>query len=76
MLGIAVLVEAAALLCGAVCFAGVIRSVLRTGARERDLLINQVLHLSGRTWQEPPREMTPLFDDEVAVLLNPDQYPV
>jgi len=26
----------------------------REHARERQLLINQILHLSGRTWQPPP----------------------
>lgn len=31
-------------------------NVCRAHARREDLLTNQLLHLTGRTWQEPPRE--------------------
>lgn len=34
--------------------AGVARSTVREHARERQLLVNQILHLSGRTWTPPP----------------------
>jgi hypothetical protein len=37
-----------------VAFAGLLRSILRQQARERDLLLNQIMHLSGRTWTPPP----------------------
>jgi hypothetical protein len=45
---------AAALILSVLGLAGVLRSLIRSHARERDLLINQILHLSGRTWQAPP----------------------
>lgn len=44
----------AALLVEAVAFAAVLRSSFREHARERQLLVNQLLHLSGQTWQPPP----------------------
>jgi hypothetical protein len=30
--------------------------LIRSHARERDLLVNQILHLSGRTWTPPPAD--------------------
>lgn len=48
------LAAVAALLLSVLGLSGVIRSLVRGHARERDLLINQILHLSGRTWQDPP----------------------
>lgn len=49
---------ALALACGwALTAAGslrLLRSERREAARERTLLINQVLHAAGRTWQQPP----------------------
>jgi len=35
-------------------FASIVRSLVRQQARERDLLLNQIMHLSGRTWTPPP----------------------
>lgn len=35
---------------------GVIRSLTRSHARERDLLVNQVMHLAGKSWTPPPAE--------------------
>lgn len=37
-------------------FAGLFRATVRSQARERDLLVNQILHLSGRTWTPPPAD--------------------
>lgn len=34
--------------------AELVRSIVRSGARERDLLVNQVCNLAGRPWQAPP----------------------
>ena len=48
------LVEAVAIVALAVVFAGLVRSLLRQQARERDLLLNQIMHLAGRTWTPPP----------------------
>lgn len=38
-------------------FGGIIRSVVRSHARERDLLVNQVMHLAGKSWTPPPAEL-------------------
>lgn len=48
------LVLAAALVATVVAFAGIVRSLIRQHARERDLLINQMLHATGRAWQPAP----------------------
>jgi hypothetical protein len=37
-------------------FVGVLKSLVRSHARERDLLINQLLHSVGRDWQPAPAE--------------------
>ena len=51
------LVEALAIVALAVVFAGLVRSLLRQQARERDLLLNQIMHLAGRTWAPPPADL-------------------
>ena len=71
---------AAALILSVLGLSGVLRSLIRAHARERDLLINQILHVSGRTWQPPPADapvaqaaddfedrftFTPAFDDDL-----------
>ena len=35
-------------------WAGLLRGLIRQHARERDLLLNQLMHLAGRTWAPPP----------------------
>lgn len=47
-----------------VAFLQALRWQARQHARERDLLVNQVLHLSGRTWQPPPADDTPAVKPE------------
>jgi hypothetical protein len=47
---------ALALIAASGIFASVIRSMVRQQARERQLLLDQILHLSGRTWTPPPVE--------------------
>jgi hypothetical protein len=37
-----------------VSFVPILRYVIRQGARDRELLVNQVCALAGRPWQEPP----------------------
>jgi hypothetical protein len=49
-----VAVLAIALLAVVMVLAGLLRSQQRAHARREDLLVNQILHLSGRTWQSPP----------------------
>ena len=53
MIYVAIL-NAAALVAAVIAFAGLIRSLIRQHARERDLLVNQLCHLAGRTWTAPP----------------------
>lgn len=36
--------------------AGLLRSQQRSHARERDLLLNQLLHLAGKPWQPAPAD--------------------
>lgn len=43
-------------------YSSLFRSLIRQQARERETLTNQIMHLSGRTWQEPPS--TPVFEAE------------
>lgn len=69
-------VLAVALVLVALIFAGLVRSLVRAHARERDLLLNQLMHLAGRTWQPPPavqpdRELEE-FDDR---FVDPAQRP-
>lgn len=59
MTSVALALAAVTLVC-VLGFAGVLRSLVRQHARERDLLINQIMHLSGKTWSPPPsRDETP-----------------
>lgn len=45
-----------ALAIGLSAFAGALRWMIRQHARERELLLNQVLHAAGRTWSPPPAD--------------------
>ena len=52
------------------------RGLVRQQARERELLLNQIMHLAGRTWQPPPVPDEPYPLDEVeTVILDPSQLP-
>lgn len=52
----------------------IVRYVIRSAARERDLLINQILYQARTPWQEPPREpATPEDLVEDLVYANPEQ---
>lgn len=60
-----------------VAFCGLLRSLSRQQARERDLLLNQLLNLAGRPWQPPPSlspepALTP-WDEAEARFQDPDQ---
>ena len=48
------LTEAVALVALAMVFAGLVRSMIRQQARERELLLDKLMHLAGRTWTPPP----------------------
>lgn len=62
-----------------VAFTGLLRSERRSSARERDLLLNQLLNLAGKPWQPAPAD-TP-GPVEAAVILparytaSPEQFP-
>jgi hypothetical protein len=49
-------VEAVALVAIVVAFAGILARSQRAHARREDLLINQLLHAAGKTWQPAPAE--------------------
>lgn len=46
-----------------VVFAGVLRSTTRQQARERDLLLNQLLNLAGKPWQPAPAQAEPAVEE-------------
>jgi heme exporter protein D len=52
------------------------RGLVRQQARERELLLNQIMHLAGRTWQQPPAvaELAS-FDDTIVSYIDPSQLP-
>lgn len=59
--------------------AGVLRSLVRAHARERDLLIDKLMHLAGKTWREPPATAQGLEqaaeDFEDRYVMSPSQLP-
>lgn len=59
-----------ALSIAAIC--AVLRSMLRAHARERDLVINQLLHATGNTWSPPPAQQDFADMHEEENLVNPD----
>jgi hypothetical protein len=69
---------------GTLCFAVAwllaerrMRQLIREHARERQLLINQILNLSGHPWLPAPAEEQPLDEEEVSYTTsggwNPDE---
>lgn len=69
------LIEGAALAATALTFAGIIRSLVRQQARERGLLVDQVCHLSGRSWSPPPAAHEPREFPERETFRNVEQLP-
>jgi hypothetical protein len=58
--------------------AALFRGLVRQQARERELLLNQIMHLAGRTWQpppEPPLQAAGPAGEEDTVMLDPSQLP-
>jgi len=52
------------------------RGLVRQQARERELLLNQIIHLAGRTWQPPPVPDEPYEPSEAeTVIIDPGQLP-
>lgn len=55
-----------------------VRHLIRQGARERQLLIDQICHLSGRAWTPPPAEVYEVPEPQVLpdpVVRHFGQYP-
>jgi hypothetical protein len=71
---VAVAAFAAVVLTG-FAWAGILRSVIRQQARERGLLIAQMLHLAGRTWTLPPAAVTVEDELDDFGLIDPAQLP-
>jgi hypothetical protein len=59
----------------ALALASVVRSLVRQQARERDLLLNQIMHLSGRTWTPPPAQREPRTETPRETIRNLDMLP-
>jgi hypothetical protein len=73
------LAEAAVLVVVVAVFASLLRSLIRQQARERGLLLDQMMHLAGRTWNDPPAAAAPTvsltgFDDDFGYA-DPAQLP-
>lgn len=56
-------------------FAQALRAQAREHARERQLLVNQVLHLAGHTWQPPPIPERPEPEEPPVEYVRPSQLP-
>lgn len=75
---IVAVILAVALIVAVVTFTEVVRSLVRQQARERDLLLNQMLNLAGRPWQTAPAEVVtpePEPEDNGRFVLDPAQLP-
>ena len=75
---LAVAISALVVLAFAIYMAGaLVRGMVRQQARERELLLNQIMHLAGRTWQPPPSpEPAVAFEeDDTVILVDPAQLP-
>ena len=55
--------------------AALFRNLVRQQARERELLLNQIMHLAGRTWQPPPQLEPLALAEEDVTMIDPAQLP-
>lgn len=76
MTAVAVICIAVLALAPSVAFASLIRSLIRQHARERELLLNQIMHLAGRTWTPPPADQWDPHDGDAGFpgLWDPAQH--
>lgn len=66
----------AAAVAATLSFAGLLRSLIRQHARERDLLINQLLHATGKPWAPAPAAPEPVPEPEPrSWTASPEQLP-
>ena len=61
----------------AIVLGNLLRIVIRQGARERELLVNQVCRLSGKPWAAPPAWDSEEIDtaEELVLISSPEQFP-
>jgi hypothetical protein len=71
------LLEGIAIVAIALSLSALVRSTQRQAARERDLLLNQMLNLVGRPWQTAPAETVPdvVPEDDGRYVLTPESLP-
>jgi hypothetical protein len=59
--------------------AALFRGLVRQQARERELLLNQIMHLAGRTWQPPPEPQPATAamagEQDTLIMIDPSQQP-
>lgn len=78
MIYLVALAEAAALVLLVGAFASLMRSQQRAHARREDLLVNQLLHATGHTWQPAPADAPRVADDleRHRFTATPEQRPI
>ena len=73
---LAVAITALAVLAFTIYTTGMLfRNLVRQQARERELLLNQIMHLAGRTWTPPPAAVDALGEDTMISYIDPSQLP-
>lgn len=60
----------------AIALAGLLRQERRQHARERDLLLNQLLHAVGKPWQPAPATPEPVERERRCWISQPEQQPI
>jgi len=67
------LAEAVVLVVVVLAFAGLLRSLIRSHTRERDRLLDKMMHLAGKTWTPAPADEQPVDEEPLRLLRNVDQ---
>jgi hypothetical protein len=62
-----------ALVVETIAWSGYMLKIEHRHQRERDRLIDQILHLSGRTWTPPPARLEPSVEPEYSYSVSPEQ---
>lgn len=65
--------EAAALVALVVAFSGLSARMMRAHERERDRLLDKMMHLAGKTWTPAPADEKPVDPEPIRLLRNVDQ---
>lgn len=59
----------------AIVLGQLLRVVIRQGARERELLVNQVCHLARNPWAPAPAEEYEVPEEMLSLVTSPEQEP-